>query len=267
MATLIRSARLTSEPRLLPLHADMESVAPVKESPTPSPETVMPLEPANLIETAAAEPASQMQPMPYPESFPIPDTPPALDPETEARLMEEARIAREEAMAQGREEGYAQGLTEAQRTLESEIHAIKNLLESATTALESQITGLEDVIVSLAFEAVCKIIGSSLHDHDGVVAVVRETLSHVKESEPISIRVSPSDYSILSQAHTQLAKGHLGSKITLVPDDRVVLGGCLIETSGGNLDGRLETQMQQFRDALLSAKRQRPDWKDTTHAL
>jgi flagellar biosynthesis/type III secretory pathway protein FliH len=45
----------------------------------------------------------------------------------------------------------------------------------------------------------------------------------------------------------------------LLSDDRVLLGGCLIETSGGTLDGRLETQMQQLRDTLLAARRMLPE--------
>ena len=45
------------------------------------------------------------------------------------------------------------------------------------------------------------------------------------------------------------------ARLELVADERVELGGCLIETDGGTLDGRLETQLKRLRDTLLDAAR------------
>lgn len=268
MACLIRSARLADEPRQLHLR---EQPLPAPPMPTLNPE-------APILEPRPADEPSSRQYEEWPtsaldqifvaassDSRSSETLQPALDPETEIRLLKEAHEAREIAEALGREEGYKKGLAEAQQTLQEQIEAVRQLYESASQALKTQVNGLEDIVVALAFEAVCRIIGSCLHNRDGVIAVVRETLAHVKDSEPITVRVAPGDYRLLAHDQSVLTKGFLGPTITLVADDRVVLGGCLIETSGGSLDGRLETQLQQFKDALLSAKRQHPEWKGGDH--
>jgi flagellar biosynthesis/type III secretory pathway protein FliH len=44
-----------------------------------------------------------------------------------------------------------------------------------------------------------------------------------------------------------------------VPDERVALGGCLIDSPGGTLDGRLETQLQRLREVLVATRALEPD--------
>ena len=37
-------------------------------------------------------------------------------------------------------------------------------------------------------------------------------------------------------------------------DEKVALGGCIVETEGGLLDARIETQIERLRGALLKAR-------------
>ena len=99
------------------------------------------------------------------------------------------------------------------------------------------------MIVEIAFEAIGKILGESLARRDGVQAVVREVIRGVREREHLVVRVSPRDHELLAREGFKPKNGD-AQAIELLADDRVELGGCLIETAGGTLDGRLETQLQ-----------------------
>jgi len=44
-------------------------------------------------------------------------------------------------------------------------------------------------------------------------------------------------------------------KVELVADEEIGLGGCVVETSGGSLDARIETQVQHLRETLLKVRR------------
>jgi flagellar assembly protein FliH len=89
---------------------------------------------------------------------------------------------------------------------------------------------------------------------EGVQAAVREVMRGVHERERLVVRVSPRDHALLAVDGFKPRNGD-GQAVELLADERVELGGCLIETGGGTLDGRLETQLKRLRDTLVGAAR------------
>jgi flagellar assembly protein FliH len=99
--------------------------------------------------------------------------------------------------------------------------------------------------------------------------MVREVIDQAREREQLVVRLAPQDFALLTggDAASTAAAGRSeeeGStfgawKAQLVPDTRVALGGCLIDSPGGTLDGRLETQLQSLRDLLLAVRASRAD--------
>lgn len=269
MAFLIRSAQVMEEPRILPLRIEPSARLTEARSPQSLGADATASGAMPLPDFAAGLLIESVQPTDEDDDLvAVSPLPPSLPPEVEQALLEERRLAYEDAIKEGFDIGYEKGITEAKESLQAQLSEVEEFLGAVRKAFDTQVSGLEDVIVAAAHEAICKILGTSLHDRNGVVAVVREVMNHVKASEPITIRVAPTDYDLLSQDEGSLQTGHEGMRVTLLPDDRILLGGCLIETSGGNLDGRLETQLQQLTDSILSAKRQQQlDWKDVPHAV
>jgi flagellar biosynthesis/type III secretory pathway protein FliH len=45
-----------------------------------------------------------------------------------------------------------------------------------------------------------------------------------------------------------------GRKFEIVADSRVELGGCIVETNTGSLDGRFEVQLRELYETLRLAK-------------
>ena len=229
MNPVIRAARIDREPLLL--GAQARAVAP----------------PA-----AAADAPAKPLPMRAVEA-PAP---------TEAvRLAEQDRLLRESIAAErqrvlerAREQGHQAGVEQGRAEYEAQLQALGQLVGSMRDALADGIAGTEDVIVEIAFEAIGKILGESLARRDGVQAVVREVISGVREREHLVVRVSPRDHELLAREGFKPKNGD-AQAIELLADDRVELGGCLIETAGGTLDGRLETQLKRLRDTLVGAAR------------
>ena len=169
----------------------------------------------------------------------------------------EKELAQREGKEQGYREGYEAGFNQGQAEYEERISSLESVIAAANGALEQGIEGAEDAAVEIVFEAVCKILGAALADRDGVASVVRRVIDLAKDREKLVIRVSPSDFNLLKDEKTGLMRDVTLANGALMPDERVVLGGCLLETTGGNLDGRLEIQLDQFREALLSARTRR----------
>lgn len=177
------------------------------------------------------------------------------------KLMEEGlEAARAVSEKTGYENGYAEGLIQGEQVQTKQLQRLRDLTESIKSALGEQIVGLEDLIVEIVFESVCKIVGNACIERNAVIAMVREAISKVSGREIVAIRVSPEDLSFLTKNKQLLLEGaEAHEPFNVVGDDRVMLGGCLVETSGGTLDARLEIQIQALRESLLAARRSLPE--------
>jgi flagellar assembly protein FliH len=122
--------------------------------------------------------------------------------------------------------------------------------------LASGIGGMEDLAVAVAFEAVCKVLGESAVTADGVRAQVRQAVASTKNKERVVVRLHPADLSALRDAGALNALVPGEKTVTWTADNSIELGGCVVETDGGGLDARLETQLERMRTTLLAARRQ-----------
>jgi len=221
MAQVIRSAQVEHEPVLI--RCRREEPLPLE---IPSPAPLVPAA-ASFIEPAA----------------PVEDPREALD--------ELRRQAAQEGYREGLERGEREAqasLAEEQASLARETERLRGLAASVDEALERAIGGAEDAMVEIAFAAVCKVLGEAAASEEGVRAMVQQAMREVRAKENMVLRVAPADYERLAK----LSNGE-GARLELVADERVTLGGCLIETAGGTLDARLEVQLRQLVDTLTRA--------------
>ena len=258
MATVIRSAMLADPPFLLERRPGRYGAD------EPDPRSVTPLAldtaPARGPGPSLTQPEAVPQPLeaiePAPASGPMQPAKPELSLDERDRLVrEEIASAREQVLEQARREGYEEGLAQGRAALAGEIEALRKVVVSAGEMLGREIVGVEDAVIDIAFEAVCRIIGTTLTTREGVAAVVRELIRDLPRREQLVVRLSAHDFALLGDQAGTLLKGPDGLKLEFVADERVALGGCIVEVGGGTLDGRLETQLKQLSDTLLGAHR------------
>ena len=263
MATLIRGLEISQEPRLLSVQREYVRVTETSST-AQAHSTVEDDQKDSAVSTTQIPDADEQIYQSFPLS-PLFGDPPAVN-DSIAQLkhdvvmqtdQEALEMARAKATEEGHSEGYKQGVEEAKNEFHERLSALQRLIGSASNALDNNIVGSEDAIVAIAFEATCKILGDALLKTGGVKAVVREVINRAKDRERLVIRLSRTDYQMLEQEKLDFLSADESGRVEVIPDDRVILGGCLVETSGGNLDGRLEIQLQLLREILLSAKKSR----------
>ena len=76
----------------------------------------------------------------------------------------------------------------------------------------------------------------------------------MKEGRGLVVRVSPTDLPLLQPEEKRLAAAVPGHELTLVADARIELGGCIVESSLGTLDGRMEVQLRELYSTLRAAR-------------
>jgi flagellar assembly protein FliH len=268
MTSLIRRAKLDKIPRLLDptLRSTVEDIPGTKPlcTGTGAGEALIPQEceipdsqkseghaaTSNTGEQTVFMESSTQQRENVPAALPIAQT----YEDFREQFNEELTQQRTEAVKQGYNEGLQAGRETAMQETAQSREQLSALIAGMRAEYERDLDGIAEIGAEIVFEAVTRIIGSSYLDRNGIAAVVREVISHAKDRSRLVIRVSPADYQELKTAHEMFTENGDRQKVEILADDRVELGGCLLETPAGNLDGRLEVQLQQLRDTLLSAR-------------
>ena len=152
---------------------------------------------------------------------------------------------------QGQHAGLEQGRQDADDAAAVQASAMEALGATIAEACTRRSAAIEAAAIEIAFAALLRLIGHSAGD----VAVVADTVQRVLEQAPErmlqAIRLSPADHALLAQGGHGL---NLGSAL-LVADERVSVGGCIVDTDAGSLDGRLETQLAELKTLLVGLHR------------
>lgn len=173
--------------------------------------------------------------------------------ETLAAALARAEVAAAEAAARAREEGFAAGLADAEAHLEP----ARSALAEAVRAFEARVDGaaaeLEQRAVELALALAEKILHTAMEADPSLVAsVVTGALRRVVHRDGVVIDVNPADVEIIRLATDRIAS-ELGSlpRLEVTGERRVARGGCVVRTPDGEIDARLETQLQRAAALLL----------------
>lgn len=234
----------------------------------PAAESVAAVAPVPVSRFPASERTASVAsaPTPVPASKNAPDAAVGAGDDCREEAFRERLKAQEALLAESRNraasEGYAAGLAEGRQAAAKEyaeaIDAWRRLLEPCRAGTSSLLQESEEIIAAVVFESVCKVVGRELVAPETCARVVKEVVSRVSRDEIVSVRISPSDYADLSAAATEGADRLLGiTGVSIEPDERVELGGCVVNMKGGSIDGRIETQFRTFAQSLKDAARRK----------
>jgi flagellar assembly protein FliH len=178
-----------------------------------------------------------------------------------------AREKEERAYHQGFAEGKARSITDGERAgLELGIKKIEPLLSSLKDALiqlnairEETYQQIEKEVVELALAIAQKVICREIStDPETVVCIAKEALAKVDDPGQIKIKMNPSDLQFINETKYQLSNLIADvDHVTFEAEENIQSGGCIIETELGEIDARIEKQLQaveeSFRSALVKA--------------
>ncbi len=156
-------------------------------------------------------------------------------------------LLEKQAYERGLREGEAAG---ARKSLEQLQSAIQGFAESASrlasykTQLRSEV---ERQVVDLALAVAQKILRRELAlDPNIILAVVKACLAELESAEIYRLRANPQDIPSLAAFFQQQRRRN----IELLPDPHISRGGAVFETAQGQLDARLETQLEEIARGL-----------------
>jgi len=161
----------------------------------------------------------------------------------------------ESEVAAAKQQGYAEGYAEAREVVEAEyaerFAEVERLYLQAVEERKRYLAEAEPMIVDMACAVARKITHRDLAERDWVVDVVRTALEHIHDAGKIEVRVHPDDFELVHASREGLRKEVPGqTELLVIPDRGVAPGGCVVHTAFGNIDARIDTQLEEVRKAL-----------------
>jgi flagellar assembly protein FliH len=178
-----------------------------------------------------------------------------VDPVTAARGEAEALLAAASVEAEAireaaRARGYAEGREQAERELGEAIRRVSAVAADIDRAREKVMEALAPRLADVAVRVAGIVAAGEIRQDPGRIrAIVHEALQAVREDDRITVRLHPADLASLSPAQAELERA-CGVQLVLRADRSLVRGSCLIDTSRGLVDARLDSKLAALHSAL-----------------
>ena len=122
------------------------------------------------------------------------------------------------------------------------VHKIEEVYKEYQNKAENIEKELAGIAVDIAEEVIAKELSKS--SKEIALSLTKELINDIKEATKIEIKVNPLDYDYI--------KDNLNlEKIKITPDNAVSLGGVLIISDAGNIEGEIKERFQTIKNHIL----------------
>lgn len=168
------------------------------------------------------------------------------------KAREKALFIEKEAYEKGFAQGEKDGLELGRKRIDTLVRQITNLLEDLQNQREVLYQSCEREMLQLVLSISKKVLRHELRLNDEVVlSTLKEASKYVMDQQKIVLRLNPADVQLLESRFEQCPPIGKGARaVTMIRDTSLTRGGCVIETSFGDIDGTIETQMDQIVSLL-----------------
>jgi flagellar assembly protein FliH len=170
----------------------------------------------------------------------------------EESFEETKRIQLSQAEDEGFTKGYEAGISEGQKSIQKDVQEAKHIVQLAKQDYEQKLEEASGEILELAMKVAEKIVSQTLETTSSAwVSLVKEAITEVREQEEVKLYVAPAWYETTLSHKKELEGIALHTRELLIfPDDSLSTNGCVIETSFGQLEASVDSQLKEIKRLL-----------------
>jgi len=166
----------------------------------------------------------------------------------------EDRIKKAENVAYntGYSEGIHEGRTREKQELSLSLASVEKLITTLKTLKTELMERFESDILSLSMAIAEKVIHKEVSiNRDVIVAVLKDTIRHIKDKEGLRIRLNPDDYNYMTEIKPDIFNNYIDmNNVRFEVDGQIQRGGAVVETNFGEMDAQLDHQLQRIEESL-----------------
>lgn len=189
-----------------------------------------------------------------------------------AERREQDKQLAEQAKQEGYELGIHEGEQKASQLMEEKygqlLEEAQLFLEEAYRKKEEIIQSSEPFLLSMSVEIAKKIIHRQLSlEPEWMVSNIQKVLTKRREHGLITLCVSPKYFNFIEDFKAELTLIlDSQAELQIIPDQRIVDEGCIVRSSFGSIDARVDTQLTEIKKALLQLSAESEDGHESEHA-
>lgn len=167
----------------------------------------------------------------------------------------EVEALHSEARNAGEAEGRAEGLLAAHAEIDAALAALRRAVTGVEQLRDELSRKFEQEAVELAFAIAEQILSGAVDvQPERVMDGVRGALRRIVDRHQITVLVNPADLELVSE-RMDAARTELGGidQCDVQADRRVGRGGVVVETTAGEIDARIDTQLARAREVVAEA--------------
>jgi len=159
--------------------------------------------------------------------------------------------------SEGYEQGYNEGRIKAEEELQIRIEEMmaeaQKILDQAYLVKDQIIQEAEPFLVELSTAIAEKVIDKQLTiESDYMIDLIRKNLSRKREQGIIILCVAPTQFAFVQAAREELSLAiDSQAELKILPDATVKDHGCVIRSSFGSVDARIDTQLAEIKKELI----------------
>jgi flagellar assembly protein FliH len=167
---------------------------------------------------------------------------------------EKALLIEKEAYEKGFAQGEKDGFELGQKSSETILHQLQKLFIEIGSRREDLYKKYEKELLQLVFCLTRRILQQDLPlPEDVITKTLQAAFHYVKEQKKVLLYLNPKDHEFLLSRPQSLpfAQETLESEgVKIIADSTITPGGCYLETSCGDIDATLESQLAQLFSLL-----------------
>lgn len=102
------------------------------------------------------------------------------------------------------------------------------------------------LVIKVSTKIAEKIVQKELKENSIIENLLDQNLRKIIGANDIIIKINPNDYKLIQKSSKEYLASSGGSKIKFESNENIHVGGCLIESEIGNLDARVESQLNEI---------------------
>ncbi|MFH0886778.1 MAG: FliH/SctL family protein [bacterium] len=179
-------------------------------------------------------------------------------------IIESAQEKAEEIKERAKADGYEAGRSEGVASLGEKTREALETINAAIKERKKIIKDAEPELLRLSLKVAEQIVRSEVSLHKDVCAnIVSEAISRISDREQIIVKVNREDIDQVKKAKPKLTSALDGVKnFSIIEDNTIEPGGCVIETALGYVDARLKTRLAAISEAFEKVKKSSSNKRD-----
>jgi flagellar assembly protein FliH len=172
-----------------------------------------------------------------------------------ARIYEEQlHKTRQEGYDEGHRAGLNQGRSEGETQTRQVLRQFEQAIQDAVGQREELLKEAKQRILELVIQISRKVTFDAISvDPEVTLSMISGVIDTLVDRTRLKIKVNPRHQPIVEQNIERfLQESPTLKEVSIEPDPRVRYGGCFIETPTGDIDARLESQLEVIEETLLT---------------